>query len=481
MVQLEELIHGVRSTIKRLQDENTALREQITAQRMAFEREISNLKRKTLRTTIPPLSSASQLQYNSGAMKRGQTRSSNEIIGTNENGCSPTRPPYKRIHIKQEESVGVFCSKSSIEPESISDGVTGDLALTEAALPSQASFLTRIMSSPETLPSKLQKLSKSLPRRVTDLEFFRLPTQYSDSLSSQSELSPRKNRKRSPSPEIHQEEQIELQKCESPVIEYNDDVIGDSEEEEIISHKDIVVSSTVTESHKNIDIMLTDLITHDSGVKRLGDLGVEIDTYDRPPLKDISNAQKSNFSIVPKPSNSKMTVLQEREATRNKLHELLGQGHSIDLAINPVYGQSWKLTDFEPNPDYTKPKLKRKRGKTTKEQQDIDKFYKLAGPGIHLKSLQWNNEEDEPSEEVNPEFSQYYDRFPSPPGFNDVDFPTTQEEIQRRKYTEQMQQNRIRSRLELALLSAKDGKGAYVFREPIIRQYVKLDRYFLKR
>lgn len=181
-----------------------------------------------------------------------------------------------------------------------------------------------------------------------------------------------------------------------------------------------------------------------------------------------------------------MTPLQARDYVRNVLKDKFYNDPSFKLLIddkNPIYNQVWQISDFKPNSNYTKATLKRKIGKTRKEQQEIDRFYKLAGPGIQLKSIQWDKSEHMEAEEEEGEdddvnegdeelayrrqLSQIYDRFPSPPGFNDVDFPTTQEERKRRIETEKVQASRIRSRLKEAM----NQKG-YLFRENILNEFV---------
>ncbi|CAH2355805.1 hypothetical protein CLIB1423_34S00606 [[Candida] railenensis] len=272
----------------------------------------------------------------------------------------------------------------------------------------------------------LQKLASS--QNAEDSEFARLPTQYSEQSNSPVKstqlglnLSPVKPTQIRTSPyRSQQSDTVSTSNCDADI-----EVVDDSDEE-------------------------YDLL--------------------RSPLVDITNT-KSN-----------LTPLQLRDQKRIELNYKLRNDPDFKISlgpdsIHPVYQQRWMISDFEPNPKYVKQKLKRKVGKTWKEQQEIDRFYKLAGPGVQLKLIQWNNEDDKENysnKTKAPQISQLYDRFPSPPGFNEVDFPTTQEEMERKLHSERVQSVRIQSRLAEA---TKPGSGSHVFREKLLNEYVKAERF----
>lgn len=180
------------------------------------------------------------------------------------------------------------------------------------------------------------------------------------------------------------------------------------------------------------------------------------------PLADITNVGRS-------PKSRALTPLQRRDRQRRHLHhQLLHNPHfKVLLAQNPVYQQRWMVSDFAPNPHYVKPRLQRKRGKTNKEQQEIDRFYALAGPGAQLRSLKWDSDAAGAEAEL-----QVWDRFPSPPGFNEVDFPSAHLAEQRRHHADRVQAERIASRLREAV-----AQHGYVFREPILNDFVRAKRY----
>lgn len=185
------------------------------------------------------------------------------------------------------------------------------------------------------------------------------------------------------------------------------------------------------------------------------------------PLVDITNVGRSPKSVA-------LTPLQRRDRQRRHLHHQLlhNPQFKVLLAQNPVYQQRWMVSDFAPNPHYVKPRLQRKRGKTNKEQQEIDRFYALAGPGAQLRSLKWDSSATGASATGAEAELQVWDRFPSPPGFNDVDFPSAHLAEQRRHHADRVQAERIASRLREAV--AQQG---YVFREPILNDFVRAGRY----
>ncbi|KAL7665330.1 DNA endonuclease activator Ctp1 C-terminal domain-containing protein [[Candida] zeylanoides] len=164
------------------------------------------------------------------------------------------------------------------------------------------------------------------------------------------------------------------------------------------------------------------------------------------PLVDITNVGRSPKSVA-------LTPLQRRDRQRRHLHHQLlhNPQFKVSLAQNPVYQQRWMVSDFAPNPHYVKPRLQRKRGKTNKEQQEIDRFYALAGPGAQLRSLKWDSSATGASATGAEAESQVWDRFPSPPGFNDVDFPSAHSAEQRRHHADRVQAERIASRLREAV------------------------------
>lgn len=274
------------------------------------------------------------------------------------------------------------------------------------------------------LPTQYSETMSSPERKIPDSELARLPTQYSVTQGSAGDpivdLTP-----------------FILTQASTESQPASPEVIADSQEEE----NPLVVSSPL-------------------------------------PLQDITNVTKNDDINT---ATSRMTPLQKRDYLRNHYSTLFHTSPEfrLNLSLNPIYSQRWALSDFIPNPKYVKPKLKRKLGRTWKEQANIDKFYKLAGPGVRLQSLRWNDDDDNDENEIRPEASQLHDRFPSPPGFNEVDFPTTQEEIDRKKYTETIQAQRIESRLNECWKICQNIDGGYIFREPILNEYVLNGRFYI--
>lgn len=177
------------------------------------------------------------------------------------------------------------------------------------------------------------------------------------------------------------------------------------------------------------------------------------------PLADISD------QINNKPPQTK---LQRKEFLR-KYYKLKFQdpAFKIDLATNPITETIWILEDFTHNTKYRKPVVNNKKAAImTKQQQDnLQLFHELAG----------NSEIT--SQDLT--YSQIFDKFPTPPGFLNSEFPDTQEQMRRRKIADDRRDDRIQRRLASALLHyySPDKQGEFVFVEPILNQYVDHGRF----
>lgn len=177
------------------------------------------------------------------------------------------------------------------------------------------------------------------------------------------------------------------------------------------------------------------------------------------PLNDISD------QINNKPAQTK---LQRKEFLRKyytlKFHD---STFKIDLKTNPITENIWILEDFTQNSKYQKPVVNNKKLAimTKQQQENYQVFNQLAGNS------------DLQSQELT--YSQIFDKFPTPPGFLNSEFPDTQEQMRRRKIADERRDDRIQRRLASALMHHYNpGKqGEFIFVEPILNQYVDQGRF----
>ncbi|KAK6463668.1 hypothetical protein DFJ63DRAFT_312975 [Scheffersomyces coipomensis] len=170
----------------------------------------------------------------------------------------------------------------------------------------------------------------------------------------------------------------------------------------------------------------------------------------------------------------------------------------INLKINPIHEQGWKLSDFKPNPIWIKKRnvsyvktpggktFERRIGITKSEENKIRKFYQVvnrqgedndAYEGITSEEEDDGNDDDEYEDQI----SQIFDKLASPPGFMQSEFPDSEERIRRREIINARQIRRLKRRIKACIQvnKFKEQMGEFVFSLEILNKYVKANRFTL--
>lgn len=176
-------------------------------------------------------------------------------------------------------------------------------------------------------------------------------------------------------------------------------------------------------------------------------------------IENSEDEEELKILDLPKPH----TTLQRRDYLQK--HYIAKFKNNPDLKVNlsqnPINELRWIISDFKQNPNY-KP-IRRKVGMTKQQENNLKRFHLVIGEDI---------EDDEEN------LSQMFDKFPSPPGFMNSEFPSTQEQGRRRHIIEQRQKRRIERRIiECLSVSCDLQVGEFVFVYEILNEFVKSGRY----
>ncbi|CCH46554.1 Muscle M-line assembly protein unc-89 [Wickerhamomyces ciferrii] len=203
-------------------------------------------------------------------------------------------------------------------------------------------------------------------------------------------------------------------------------------------------------------------------------------------FKTPLNFQKLNFkrSMLHTPDDSTPMKKPNKRSKSSTVY---------DLTRNPIKDCDWIIEDFKINPakngdvDFAFHEVLRgdKRqcahGSTCK---DCEKFYKNAqgdNPQAKIGStksgLKWNDESNyytKPDNLVSKtsRHRTIFDRVPSPPGFGDFDFPSTQEQKKNREKSDAIRRKKAYERLFSAI---KQGK--FMFRDPRFNEAIEKNNY----
>ena len=210
------------------------------------------------------------------------------------------------------------------------------------------------------------------------------------------------------------------------------------------------------------------------------EMNASFDNSKRQPLADLTSAVSSQSNIPASPHVPKYyTPLQRRTFLTQLFTRKYNSSpvYKIDLTRNPINESAWLVSDFKPNPKYSRPLGVQKFGLTSKENQDIKRFHDLAGP-VKRRNIGENNDPYGHSTLLSE--SQVYDKFPSPPGFMISEFPDTQEKIERNKIVDGRQQDRIKRRLFECFGKSHGHQGEFIFRIDILNKFVELNRFVYK-
>ena len=204
-------------------------------------------------------------------------------------------------------------------------------------------------------------------------------------------------------------------------------------------------------------------------------------TVKREPLEDITSKLNSQppSQIHPKVPNH-YTKLQRRAYLKEYYEAKFkdSPGFKIDLNSNPINEMDWVINDFKPNPNYIKPNQVRGNILSKNDQNNVDRFYQLAGPLSKVPQLTWNNEVIESdNDSVGLSESQVLDKYPSPPGFMVSEFPDTQEQHMRNRIIDERQEDRIKRRVKQCIRSSRNKNGEFIFQVDILNKFVQQNRF----
>ncbi|KAG5420639.1 hypothetical protein I9W82_002520 [Candida metapsilosis] len=176
--------------------------------------------------------------------------------------------------------------------------------------------------------------------------------------------------------------------------------------------------------------------------------------------------------VTPIEIPTNLTLLQQRNYLANYYSVMLktGPGFRINLLQHPIKQISWDFGDFVFNEkeNYKPTALVKKV--TQNSIKDRIKFEQF-------KSFYNYDDNEVEFEDI---LSQIFDKFQSPPGFMDSDFPDTQELDERRRTIRERQLNRLTRRLS-SCVTVEDGVqvGEFVFALDVLNQYVVRGRWFI--
>ena len=205
------------------------------------------------------------------------------------------------------------------------------------------------------------------------------------------------------------------------------------------------------------------------------------DSQDEDDLLQPLSSQGCQLEI---PQPKLHTTLQNREFVRKYITTKFYENSTIkiNLKTNPISGSNWIISDFKANPNFVRSATKyiklgdgqrRKIGLTKLQEENIAKFYKVAGAG-------YDGPESDCDYTYEDDISQIYDKFPSPPGFMQSEFPTTQEQARRRDIVKTRQVRRVQRRVRSCLqVELGQQVGEVIFVSEILNMYVRQNRFII--
>ncbi|EGW32559.1 uncharacterized protein SPAPADRAFT_67159 [Spathaspora passalidarum NRRL Y-27907] len=179
------------------------------------------------------------------------------------------------------------------------------------------------------------------------------------------------------------------------------------------------------------------------------------------------------FPIISIPKNV-TTILQKRKYLLNYYTDRFHNDieFKINLIRHPINEINWDFADFKANPNYKQSKSLIHNHKIINQKQynKVKAFYQAA-----------NINNDEFNDSFEDKLSQIFDKFASPPGFMNSEFPDTQEQQARRELLKKRQNKRLARRIK-ECTSVDRGKqiGEFMFVVDILNMYVVSDRWFIK-
>lgn len=201
----------------------------------------------------------------------------------------------------------------------------------------------------------------------------------------------------------------------------------------------------------------------------------------REPLENITSKfnSQSQSQLHPKvPSH--YTKLQRRAYLKEYYESKFkhSPGFKIDLNSNPINEMEWIINDFKPNPNYVKSNQVKGNALSKNDQNNVDRFYQLAGPLPKVPQLTWNNEVIESdNDSIGLSESQVLDKYPSPPGFMVSEFPDTQEQHMRNRIIDERQEDRIKRRVKQCIRSSRNKNGEFIFQVDILNKFAQQNRF----
>lgn len=354
------------------------------------------------------------------------------------------------------------------------------------------------------LPKKSKPELKS--KSFANIPFDKLPTQYSDDESSQSSpirISPRKkdrknntninfnsSQKSLKSIKFYSSPEKVVPKSDLSLVNLNSMGNIELEKSQNILECDKILSHSLKSSPEADINIKKPLLNPDTPLNLINSSPDAIinDLQDNSipsSLEDeVSDSQEdfdeifdcNNLIVIPQPNLN--TTLQNREYIRKYLQQQYDETEDkINLTeINPITQKHWIISDFKQNPNFEKQNyklveignnttIKRKLGFNQQHEEKIQLFYNK----INCQNQVSTYEED---------ISQFFDKFQSPPGFMQSEFPNTQELIRRKHIIQERQSKRIKRRIR-SCLTVKEHRqtGEFIFAHEILNKYVINNRY----
>lgn len=180
------------------------------------------------------------------------------------------------------------------------------------------------------------------------------------------------------------------------------------------------------------------------------------------------------------------TILQKRQFLLKYYTDRLSSSNDfkINLIKNPINQISWDFGDFKQNPNYRPDKNNTFiRNNKIINQRQFDKYKQFyqAAANNDANDNGNNNGDDADDDQFEDKLSQIFDKFATPPGFMQSDFPDTQEQEKRKEIVRQRQLRRLARRIK-SCVSLKNGiqVGEFIFACDILNQYVVKGRWYIR-
>ena len=166
-----------------------------------------------------------------------------------------------------------------------------------------------------------------------------------------------------------------------------------------------------------------------------------------------------------------LTLIQTRQYLSRYYANILKSdpNFKINLHQNPIKQISWDFSDFIANKNY-KPDnftqfIKRNSIMDAKKFNQYKQFYNF----------------NQSQQDFEDKLLQIFDKFESPPGFMQLDFPSTQELDERKRTIQERQLKRLARRIA-SCVTVENGVqiGEFVFGHEVLNQYVIRGRWYVE-